>query len=227
MDSDFLRRTPLAPALPAGLWTALDDVAVLARTGDPQAARPLVIADLSPLRRVGFKGRDTLAVMKARGVVMEAEPNRAFRQADGGLCLVLGAGEVFLLASLDAPDGTLQRLESMWRIEDEARTYVMPRRDSHAWLAVAGPSAPAMFAKLCAVDLRPGRFADLAVAQTSVARLNAIVVRADRDGRAVYHLLADSAASAYLLSCVLDAAQEFNGALVGLEDLRSDPTPST
>lgn len=220
--TDFLRRSPLARALPASAeWGAGDDAAVVVRAGETEARGDLGIADLSPLPRLGFKGRDTVAAMQARGIVLEAEPNRAFRQPDGGLCLVLGPGEVFLLGTLDAADATLKALERLWRIEDAERTYLLPRRDSHAWLAVTGPAAPELFAKLCAVDLRPARFADLAVAQTSVARLNAIVTRADRHGQPVYHLLADSASSAYLLDCLLDAATEFRGSLIGLERLRS------
>ena len=54
-------------------------------------------------------------------------------------------------------------------------------------------TAADMFAKLCGVDLSPNRFAEGQVAQTSVARLSAIVIRSDTAGALAFHLLADSA----------------------------------
>jgi sarcosine oxidase, subunit gamma len=171
----------------------------------------ITIEDLSVLPRLGFKGRGTIAAMQKRGIAVEATPNRAFRQADGSLCLVLAPGEVFLLAN-EAGDGTrFSEWERGWRIEEGERSYPLPRRDSHAWFRLSGEDLPAMMAKICGVDLRHERFADLSIAQTSVARLNAIVLRADRDGSPVLHLLADSAAAAYFLECLRDAAQDFDG----------------
>jgi sarcosine oxidase subunit gamma len=96
----------------------------------------------------------------------------------------------------------------------------MPRRDSHAWLAVAGHAAPEMLAKLCAVDLQLAKFADLSIAQTSIAKMSAIVVRADIGPNPVFHLLADSAAALYFCECLMDAAEEFRGRLVGLKSLQ-------
>jgi sarcosine oxidase subunit gamma len=183
-------------------------------------ARKLAIADLTPLPRLGFKGRGTIEAMKKRGVVVEATPNRAFRQPDGGFCLVLGSGEVMLLSNLRGDGAKLTEMEKTWRFEDEERTYPLLRRDSHAWLAVTGTMAPALFAKLCAVDLRLDKFADLAIAQTSVAGMSAIVTRADIGASPVFHVLADSAAAVYICSCLTDAAGEFGGGIVGLEAVR-------
>ncbi len=39
--------------------------------------------------------------MQARGIAVEATANRAFRQPDGGLCLVLAPCEVILLSNLN------------------------------------------------------------------------------------------------------------------------------
>jgi sarcosine oxidase subunit gamma len=182
----------------------------------------ITIEELSERPRLGFKGRGTIEAMQRRGVSVEATPNRAFRQADGALCLVLAPGEVLLLAN-EAGDGTrFAEWEQGWRIEDEERSYPLPRRDSHAWFRLSGNELPAMMAKICGVDLRHDRFADLAIAQTSVARLNAIVLRADREGRPAFHLLADSAAAAYLLECLRDAAEEFGGRIADLAEPRSD-----
>jgi sarcosine oxidase subunit gamma len=169
----------------------------------------LGILNLSARSRLGFKGRGTLPAMQKRGMIVENQPNRAFRQPDGALCLVLAASEVFLLGTGDGDDSGFAKLEADWRIEDGERTYPMPRHHSHAWFAVQGNAAPEMLSKLCAIDFRPHRFDDLAIAQTAVAGLNAIVLRADAEERLTYHVLADSASAVYLLDCLKDAAEEF------------------
>jgi|SoiMethySBSTD1v2_1073268.scaffolds.fasta_scaffold413740_2 sarcosine oxidase, subunit gamma len=215
------RRSPLRRRLQAAgaEWRKLDDIAI-ADTVDEAAAGGIVVADLSPFPRLGFKGRGTIPAIQARGIVAEATANRAFRQPDGGLCLVLAPGEVILLSNLNGDGERLAQLEADWRIEDEERTYPLSRRDSHAWLAVAGEALPEMFAKLCAIDLRSDKFADLAIAQTSIAKMSAILTRADMGTTPVFHLLVDSAAALYFCDCLLDAADEFGGRIVGLKALQ-------
>jgi len=218
----YLRRSPLRRRLETAgaVWRDLRDVAIAESVADTAAHGGITIADLSPLPRLGFKGRGTIAAAQSRGIVVEPTPNRAFRQPDGGLCLVLAPGEIILLANLDGDDERLAQLETSWCIEDEERTYPLPRRDSHAWLAVAGEATPEMFAKLCAIDLRHDKFADLAIAQTSIAKMSAILVRADIGANPVFHLLVDSAAALYFCDCLLDAADEFGGRIAGLKALQ-------
>ena len=218
----YARRSPLRRRLEAegAAWGDLGDVAIAETIGDAAPTGGIAIVDLSPLPRLGFKGRGTIPAMQSRGITVEATPNRAFRQPDGGLCLVLAPGEVILLSNLAGAGERLAQLESAWRIEDEERTYPLPRRDSHAWLAVAGQAAPEMFAKLCAIDLRRDKFADLAIAQTSIAKMSAILTRADIGPNPVFHLLVDSAAALYFCDCLLDASDEFGGRIVGLKELQ-------
>jgi sarcosine oxidase subunit gamma len=180
---------------------------------------PLAIVDLSSLSRLGFKGRETIAAMRTRGVMLEPLPNRAFRQPDGSLCLVLGAGDVFLLGALIGDNAGLAALADGWSMDEETRCYPLPRRDSHSWLAICGDAVPQIFAKICAVDLRLHRFADLDAAQTAVAGLTAIVLRADIGGRPAFHLLSDSGAAQYMLACLVDAAKEFGGQLTDMPRL--------
>jgi sarcosine oxidase subunit gamma len=220
------RRTPLRRILEArgATWRDLGDTAV-AEAIEDAAGASLCIADLSPMPRLGFKGSGTIEAARKRSIVVEPTPNRAFRQPDGGLCLVLAPGEVLLLSNLKGDGARLAALERDWRIEDEERTYPIPRRDSHAWFALAGRAVPAMMAKLCAIDLRLDKFADLAIAQTSIAKMSAIVARADLGSTPVFHLLADSAAAVYFFDCLEDAGQEFGGRIVGLSTLLDLQSP--
>lgn len=223
---DYPRRTPLRRTLEGlgATWRGIGDAALAERIGPAEADGP-VLVDLSPLPRLGFKGRGTVEAMRRRGVAVEAASegvaaNRVVAQPDGGLCLVLAPGEVLLLAPLDGDGGRLAALEAEWRLEDEERTYPVPRRDSHAWFALAGDAVPEALATLCGVDMRLHVFADGAIAQTSLARINAIVARVDRGGTPIFHILADSAAAQYVWTCLAEALLLLGGRVAGASVLR-------
>lgn len=211
--STSLARTPLYRRLDerGAEWQPQGGAILASRLATSADPSKLALFDLTALPRIGFKGRGTIDAMKARGVTLEARPNAVFPQADGTLCLVLAPSEVLLLSALSGDGARFAEWEDTFRLEDGERTYPLPRRDSHAWLAITGRYAPAMLAKLCAIDLRVHKFPNHAIAQTSVARINAIVARCDRGETAVFHLLADMASSLYLSTCLLDAAREFDG----------------
>jgi len=214
-------RPPLARVLDqAGAqWRLLGDGAVaveLPSAADPEA---LALIDLSALPRIGFKGRGTLEAMRRRGVTLEPRANAAFQQPDGSLCVVLAPSEVLLLSALAGDGGRFEAWERAFELDAGERAYPLRRRDSHFWIAISGRRAPEMFAKLCAIDLRPHKFPNLSVTQTSVAKMTGIVVRWDRGVTPVLHLLADIASASYFYVCLVDAAREFEGAFIGLERL--------
>ncbi len=192
--------------------------------GEAQIARRLGLADLSVLPHTGFKGAGVVAWLRGQGVEVSEQPNWAPRQAGGGLALRQAAAEVMILGDLSGDGGWPERLKQAWWAEpvppQSPRGFPMPRDETHAWLAVTGAHAAAMFAKLCAVDLRAPAFPQGRVAQTSIARLNGVIVRDDRVGVPFFHLLADCTAAAYLWDCLRDAMAEFDGAPVGLTALR-------
>jgi sarcosine oxidase subunit gamma len=188
------------------------------------SARRLALADLSPLPRCGFKGNGTAEWLQGQGLVIGPDSNRAYRQPGGALAARLAPTEIFLIDDLGGEGRLSARLDAAWSWGTEKPRrpcgYPMPRADSHAWFVAVGSESPTMFSKICGVDLRPHRFADLAVVQTSVAKMSAILIREDRGGVPGFHLLADSASAEYLWNCVMDAMEEFGGAAVGLEALR-------
>ncbi len=185
-----------------------------------ERAREIGVCDLSPLPRAGFKGRETIPWLAAAGVTVSEDDTMAVVQDDGARAARLAPGEVLLLSDVAATSRLIERLAATWSPDPDPGTYPVPRDDTNCWFAISGRHGPEMLAKLCGVDLRPRRFADGRIAQTSVARLNAIVIRGDIGDVTVYHLLTDSAAASYMWSCVLDAMSEFDGAAVGLAALR-------
>src|SRR5262249_27179188 len=210
-------------------FAPINDAAIAVDFGKPieteiAQARRMGVADLSGLPRTGFKGAGAGEGLRAQGPAIGPDSNRAYPQAGGELAARLAPTEVFLLDNLAGTGELIRRLNAAWGWGSEKpRTpigYPTPRAESHSWFMVTGERAPAMFAKVCGVDLRPHRFAVGAIAQTSVAKMSAIVIRADLGGTPAFHLLADSASAEYLWTCVLDAMAEFDGAPVGWSALR-------
>ncbi len=199
-------------------WHAVNGFGVPAHYGDvggeTAAAARLAIADLTALPRAGYKGwgmEDWIAGQR----VSLPNSNRALRQEDGTLACRLSPGELLLLAD-DAESPLIDRLDDVWTMDD-AVCFPVPRADASARLAVTGEEGAALMAKMCGVDLRVHRFADHAIAQTSVARMNVIVLRNDRGATPAYDLVFDSASAVYLWGCLVDAMAEFDGRIVGLD----------
>ena len=200
-----------------------------AREAELATARRLALADLSVLPHAGFKGRGTAEWLTAQGLNIGSDSNVAYTQAGGEMAARLAPTEIFLLDSLAGTGALMQRLNTAWQWAASAprpqQGYPLPRQDSHGWFMLAGEFAPEMFSKMCGVDLRRDRFADGQIAQTSLAKMSAIIIRADRktkDGRAnaAYHVLADIASAEYLWSCLMDAGKEFGIRPVGLTALQ-------
>ena len=228
--TDFTRRSfvyrTLAEA--GATFGAVNGTAAALDFGDPEGeagiARRLGLADLSPLPRIGFKGAGTAEWLAGQGLAVPEDSNRALCQDDGGLAARLSATEMLILGDVSGEGGWPERLAVAWDAEPlppaTPRGYPVPRAHTHAWFLVTGEHGPAMFAKICGVDLRPRQFDQGWIAQTSVARLTGTVIRDDRGGVPAFHLLADSASAAYLWDCLLDAMAEFAGTPIGLTAVR-------
>ncbi len=178
----------------------------------------LSLIDLSQLPRAGIKGKALSPWIKSQRYEIGAASNCAYAQHDGVLIARLSPAELMLLSNpLDPSLGAMTDLRT-----STYRCYAVRRQDSHYWFALTGASSPALFAKLCGVDLSPDYFADHAVAQTSVARTSAVIVRHDINGTLCYYLLGDSSTVLYMWTCLTDAMREFDGQVAGvraLEDL--------
>ena len=222
--ADFAVRSPIYRALLAdgARFRTVGNVVVAVNYGrddEAECLKRLGLIDLSTLPRIGFKGAGVTAWAHSRGLAVPEENNRAQTQADGSLVVRLTDGEILVLENPKQPDGACAVLEQACSAEAPANCYPAPRGSSHVWLLISGCCASAMFAKLCALDLRTGKFPDGNAAQVILARISAIVIRNDIGTTPAFHLLTDSASADYLWCCLKDAAQEFNGAAIGHDAL--------
>jgi len=188
-------------------------------------ARSLGLADLSTLPRIGFKGRGATDWLNKQGARLPEQPNRALIQPDGSLLARLSAQEVLILCALQAAHARPVRLQDDAGSAAAQHAYLLPRADSHCWLALTGEYAAQTLAKICAVDMRLHKFAQGDVAQTSVARVNAILIRYDLANDApCFYILCDVSLAEFLWTSLIDAMQEFGGQPVGLTTLRQLPS---
>ena len=180
----------------------------------------LALADLSLLPHYGFKGREAVAWLRDQDVEVGDQDNVAYRQSDGALAAKLAPGEVLLIADVAGQSTLCDRLAGAASIEVEVEAFPVPRGEGYFWFLVSGEHAGSMFAKICGVDLRAQNFGLLEIAQTSVARMNVVVIRNDLGDTPAYHMLGDVASASYLWICLLDAMDEFGGGLVGLDTVK-------
>lgn len=195
--------------------TRLQAEAFIPRNPRAELLHTCALTDLTDVARAGFRGGDSAAYLQQRGYRLPQQPNQAARQDDGSWVARLSQTEYLLLGSLADEGARVAAAEAEW-VQDAQRNYLLQRQDSHAWLQLSGAHASAVMAKLCGVDLRAGAFPVGAVAQTSAARINVIVVNVGSDERPALQLLFDRASLAYLREAMLDAMDEFDGGLIGL-----------
>lgn len=219
--TQFSRRSFVHPRLirRGAVFRSIGDAAVAESfPGRNGLATRLALIDLSPLPRLGRKGHDALEALRHAGIPVPPINNMAARHSDGGLVARLADTEALILPDIDLAGDILGSIESA---PERPGFYPTPRGDSHAWFVLCGRKSVACLQKLCDVDLSTQEFADLQIAQTSVARISTIVIREDRAGIPAYHLLADSASALYFWDVLCDAMDEFFGAPAGRAALRT------
>lgn len=79
------------------------------------------------------------------------------------------------------------------------------------FLALAGARTAEVLAKVCGLNFSDAAFPNLYAAQTLLAKVRALVLRADAAQLPLYHLIVDRSLTAYVWDVLLDAAQEFDG----------------
>jgi sarcosine oxidase subunit gamma len=167
------------------------------------------LTDLTDLPRVGFRGADSPQYLTSRHFVLPEAPNRALTQEDGSTVARLSQTEYLLLGSLQDQGKRIADEEARWELDHKAN-YLLPRHDSHACFQLSGEHTSEVMAKLCGVDLSPLMFGPGAVAQTSAARINVIVINPGTLHRPSLLILCDRASRAYFHDALLDALQEFS-----------------
>lgn len=176
------------------------------------------LVDLTELPRVGFRGAQSGEYLQARGFSLPGKPNHSVTQSDGSQVARLSQTEYLILGSLRDKGQRIADEEARWEM-DHLANYLLPREDSHAWMQLSGAHAAEVMAKLCGVDLRSAAFAHGAVAQTSAARINVIVINISAESHPIFHILCDRASLEYFKGALMDAMAEFDGRALQIDAL--------
>jgi sarcosine oxidase subunit gamma len=177
------------------------------------------LLDLSLISRTGLRGANAEAHLKKMDFPVPVKPNQSSVGDNGELILRLSQKEFWLLDSLTSEEDSIDKLNQHELPADNC--YSLFCQDSHAWFMLTGPYLADIMAKLCGVDLRDTAFPLGAIAQTSIARINAVIVSHEINSTPVFSILSDSSSAEYLWCALLDAIQEFDGSVGGLSELYS------
>lgn len=215
-------RSPLEPLLErAGArFAARDGWSVATGFGSPDAElegcrSAVALADRSQLGKLELQGgaRAIEEIVAQAGDGARLGPGVAARAADAWWCPIT-AERVLVLTEPARTPGTRARLEEL--TGDGAPASLTEVTAALAAIAVVGPLARDLFARLTALDLRPRELSEGEFRPGSVARVPAMVLR-ERGER--FLLLCGAAQAAYVWTVAADAGGPLGGAFAGAEAL--------
>ena len=132
---------------------------------------------------------------------------RSRRDDDGTLILRVRPAQWLLFAD----SGRAGELVEHWGAavtETDELVSVIDVTSGRTVLRLTGESSPALLAKICALDLATA--SDGSALRSSVAKVNAEIVREDAGGRPSYLLACEQSYGRYLTEAINDAGGEFS-----------------
>jgi sarcosine oxidase subunit gamma len=169
-----------------------------AADGTKLASGAVVLSDLTDRPRFGLKGGGSAAWLAAQGVKLPAV-NR-IGDHRGIRVLRLGNEDILLLA--EGAEATLAEIKNGWQAAPAPKGYSSWREEGWAWMRLSGPRLAETMSRLCALDLRPQKFADDDIAQTRVGHIEAVTFRSPTG----FDILFDITASAYFARAIAAVA---------------------
>ena len=197
-----------------------------------QQVRCCSLLDLSEIVRTGLRGPKTENFLANINVPFPERANQCQQMDNGMLVARLGSTECWLLDNPLTPTNIASPVTNQsahpiynWEhaIHNDSGVYSINCQHSHAWFALTGDQLPPLMAKICGVDLRASAFPLGAIAQTSIARVNAIIIHHQLHGISVFSILSDCTSAEYLWHAISDAMAEFRGKAVGLNAFAIEP----
>jgi sarcosine oxidase subunit gamma len=211
---DAFRRSPLHDQVASERphWKAMHGMQTAVRLPGDDAPAPIMLADASCLQRLGLKGPQAEAWLRAQGVSVP-DANRWTRTPDGAIVARLGRSE-FLLE--DRPGGVAV---ARWRDVLEAGPGAYPVARQDAAIALAGERLGELLAQTCSVNFRAWAAGARDLAMTSMAGVSVLALRVEQGGGPLYRIWCDGTFGPYLWETLLGIAREAGGRAVGFAKL--------
>ena len=134
------------------------------RTGDIQ------LRDYTLNARFGVRGTNARSWLESQPTTCPDQPNRIINHNESTLVMALSHREFWVLDTEAAAWAQMPVSQALG-----PDTYPLFCQQSHAWLVLSGAHRADVMAKLCGVDLREAVFPLGHVAQTQMARINAVI----------------------------------------------------
>jgi heterotetrameric sarcosine oxidase gamma subunit len=158
-------------------------------------------ADLSVLHVQGSGALDLLAGAFGNG------PDAPGAVAESGGALVAALRPD--VAAVLLPRAQVETVANEIAAVAGQRLTVLDLSHGRALMALSGPYAAAVLARLCALDFGERAFPNRHGAQTSLAKVRALIVRAGEEATPRYLLAVDRSHGAYVWGALADAMEEF------------------
>lgn len=164
------------------------------------------LADLSATRGlVEILGRQAEGPIRQTYGDAPAAPGDVWASGDGALVRLTQDEFALLLADQSQVESAVERLRGA---SGSAHVMVTDLTHGRGQLRLGGPRAVEALQKLCGLDFSETTFPNLHAAQTSLAKVHALIVRLDESIPA-YYLIVDRSLAAYVWAALTDAMQEF------------------
>jgi sarcosine oxidase subunit gamma len=217
----FNQRSFVSRKIEAIAFKAIGDGALVTKVvskGDSKThAVNLALIDLSVAARIGFRGTNAKSHLDVAKLPVPSKPNMMEQSKKGSLMtLRLSDNEYWVL---DGSTEMGEKLHMLTALPVPYNCYRLYCQHSHAWFMLTGQYIEQTMAKICGVDLRKLSFPLDTIIQTSVAKVNAVIVRHEVNKIPVFSILSDSSSAAYLWDSLLDAMGEFDGCVLGIDAL--------
>jgi sarcosine oxidase subunit alpha len=191
-----------------------------------QAVRERVgLCDISPVGKLDLKGRQIAPVLErlfSPGTLPPVGHVQRMAQKDTngitevkGVCCRLSRDHVGLLTEPDTLVTVEQIFTQQLNATDEC-LHLTNLTSALAAVQLVGPCSRELLRKLTALDLSPHRFTDLTCAQGEVAKVHALIIRADVGSNLAYEVYCGREFAEYLWDTLRDAGQEFRAMPFGV-----------
>lgn len=161
----------------------------------------LTLTDCTPMAKVLIHANPSGALADRLAVPF----GRSRRDEDGTLILRVRPAQWLLFADSGRAPELLERWEAASTETDEF-VSVIDVTSGRTLLRLTGESSPALLAKICALDLATAP--DGSAMRSSVAKVNAEIVRDDTGGRPSYLLACERSYGRFLTETINDAGGE-------------------
>ena len=182
-------------------------VAIQSAEVEARASRRLALCDLSPLRKLGVKGRGAAAWLAGLGV---AAPDSVFDTTvlpAGGIAARVGANEFFLE---DGIGGQTVRELSHQLDEQGGEVRRVDRED--ATFVLLGAASGEVLAQTCGIDFRQFKTSQLAL--TRIAAVSCAILK-DSIAASAWRIWVDPSYAEYLWEALVEISQSLDGEMVG------------